>query len=461
MIQFHQAERRMSKLRLAIAGPAGSGKTYSALLIAFGMEAQSSKPKAQRATIALIDTERGSGDLYAHLGPYDVCSITAPFEPEKYTAAIQAAEEAGYEVIIIDSLSHAWSGEGGILDLHGHLADRSGNSWAAWRKVTPRHNRLVEAMLQSPCHIIATLRSKMEYTQVTENGKTAVKKLGMNPIQRDGMEYEFTLFLDLDLDHLATATKDRTTLFDGRFFKPSQDTGRSLMAWLGEGKGQRSEDRGQRSEAESSKVKAERMEDGRQGTEAESSKVKAESAERRGHSAEDGLPPTSTLQPAASSPQGGNGGQPAEVGTGKGNGQGAKGEHKGGNGLSILFAKLGGYGIDREAYRAYCHQKYAIPSMKEMTPAQREEQIKILNSLRNDDRLQEFRRILLEIASRKEQGAGSEESGVGGRESGVRDGGTEELENRRASISSEDAEEWVPPADPLPGQARAPEFNYF
>ena len=249
MIQFHQAERRMSKLRLAIAGPAGSGKTYSALLIAFGMETQSSKPKAQRATIALIDTERGSGDLYAHLGQYDVCSITAPFEPEKYTAAIQAAEEAGYDVIIIDSLSHAWSGEGGILDLHGHLADRSGNSWAAWRKVTPRHNRLVEAMLQSPCHIIATLRSKMEYTQVTENGKTAVKKLGMNPIQRDGMEYEFTLFLDLDLDHLATATKDRTTLFDGKFFKPSQDTGRSLMAWLGEGKGQRSEIGSQRSVA--------------------------------------------------------------------------------------------------------------------------------------------------------------------------------------------------------------------
>ena len=180
-----------------------------------------------------------------------------------------------------------------------------------------------------------------------------------------------------------------------------------------------------------------------QGTEAESSKVKAESGERSGHSAEDGLPPTSTLQPAASSPQGGNGG----------NGKG--------NGLSILFAKLGGYGIDREAYRAYCRRKYAIPSMKEMTPAQREEQIKILNSLRNDDRLEEFRRILLEIASGKEQGAGSEEPVVGGRESGVRDGGTEELENRRASISSEDAEEWVPPADPLPGQARAPEFNYF
>jgi hypothetical protein len=450
MIQFHQAERRMSKLRLAIAGPAGSGKTYSALLIAFGMEAQSSKPKAQGARIALIDTERGSGDLYAHLGRYDVCSITAPFEPEKYTAAIQAAEEAGYEVIIIDSLSHAWSGEGGILDLHGHLADRSGNSWAAWRKVTPKHNRLVEAMLQSSCHIIATMRSKMEYTQATENGKTAVKKLGMNPIQRDGMEYEFTLFLDLDLDHLATATKDRTTLFDGKFFKPSQDTGRSLMAWLGEGRGQglevggrRSEDGGQRSEdgGQGLEVGGQRLEAEGQG-EDESSKLKAESEDRRGHSAEDGLPPTSTLQPAASSPQGGNGG----------NGKG--------NGLSMLFAKLGGYGIDREAYRAYCHQKYAIPSMKEMTPAQREEQIKILNSLRNDDRLEEFKRILLEIASRKEQGAGSDEQGAGGKERE----GTAESETKPAEKPVGNPEEWVPPVPRvrgIPGLVQGAEFNYF
>lgn len=152
MIQFQKAERRKSKMRLALAGPAGSGKTYSSLLIAFGILADNGNHK-----VAMIDTERGSGELYAHLGDYDVCSITSPFEPEKYTEAIKTAEELGYGVIIIDSLSHAWSGEGGLLDLHGNLADRSGNSWSAWRKVTPKHNQLVEAKGCIPMDITFTI----------------------------------------------------------------------------------------------------------------------------------------------------------------------------------------------------------------------------------------------------------------------------------------------------------------
>lgn len=219
---FRKAERKQSRLRIAIAGPAGSGKTYSALLIAFGIGGR----------IAMIDTERGSGSLYAHLGSYDVAEIGPPFTPEKYIEAIKEAERSNYDVLIIDSLSHAWAGEGGLLDQHGHIADRTNNSWAAWRKITPKHNQLVEAMLQSNCHIIATMRSKMEYAQVTENGKTVVRKLGMNPIQRDGMEYEFTVFFDLDQEHIATATKDRTGLFDGQFFKPTEEIGRRLVEWL-------------------------------------------------------------------------------------------------------------------------------------------------------------------------------------------------------------------------------------
>jgi hypothetical protein len=222
MTMFHKAERKKGKLRLAIAGPAGSGKTYSALLIAFGLGGK----------IAMIDTERGSGELYDHLGKYDVCRIEAPFEPRKYIETVRAAEDLGYETVIIDSLSHAWVGQGGLLDIHGHIADKTGNSWAAWRQVTPRHNELVDTMLQSKCHVIATMRSKMEYTQVEENGKKQVKKLGMSPIQRDGMEYEFTVFMDLDHNHTATATKDRTTLFDGQYFVPSVETGRTLLAWL-------------------------------------------------------------------------------------------------------------------------------------------------------------------------------------------------------------------------------------
>ncbi|GAB6178999.1 hypothetical protein JCM14036_03180 [Desulfotomaculum defluvii] len=225
LVQFQRAQRKRAKLRLALAGPAGAGKTYSALLIAFGIGGR----------VAMIDTERGSGELYSHLGEYDVCTIEAPFLPEKYVEAIKVAEGAGYDIIIIDSLTHAWAGTGGVLDIHGYAADKSGNSWTAWRQVTPRHNELVDALLQSKCHIIATLRSKMDHIQTTENGKTVVKKVGMNPIQRDGMEYEFGLFLDLDQSHMASSSKDRTSLFDGQVFKPSREIGRKLVEWLDSG----------------------------------------------------------------------------------------------------------------------------------------------------------------------------------------------------------------------------------
>lgn len=224
-VKFHRAQRKKAKLRLGIAGPAGSGKTFSALQMAFGLG----------GPVAMIDTERGSGELYCHLGEYDVCTLEAPFTPEKYVEAIKSAEAAGYGVIIIDSLTHAWAGTGGVLDIHGYAADKAGNSWTAWRHVTPRHNELVDAMLQSKCHIIATLRSKMDHIQTTENGKTVIKKVGLNPIQRDGMEYEMTVFLEIDHSHMASASKDRTSIFDGQVFKPNTETGRKLLAWLESG----------------------------------------------------------------------------------------------------------------------------------------------------------------------------------------------------------------------------------
>jgi hypothetical protein len=225
---FRKAERRKAKLRCALAGPSGSGKTFSALLMAFGLGGK----------VALIDTENGSGDLYAHLGEYDICPITAPFIPDKYIAAIKAAEAAGYDVIIVDSLSHAWAGEGGLLDMQGKIADSGkGNSYTAWRSVTPKHNALVEAMLQSKSHIIATVRSKQDYVQEKdEKGKvTQIKKVGMAPVQREGLEYEFTVFFDLSMQHEASASKDRTSLFDSRFIKPSPELGKELLAWLNSG----------------------------------------------------------------------------------------------------------------------------------------------------------------------------------------------------------------------------------
>lgn len=222
-MQIRKAERKKAKLRLGIAAPSGAGKTYSALLMAFGIGGK----------IGLIDTEHGSGDLYAHLGDYDVIGIEAPYTVAKYTQAIKAFEEAGYSTIIIDSLSHAWAGDGGLLDKQGKMADRGTNSFAAWRTITPEHNALVDAMLQSPCHIIATMRAKQEYVlETNDKGKQQPKKVGMAPVQREGMEYEFTVMLDVDMHHIASASKDRTSLFDGRFFKISQETGKELLDWL-------------------------------------------------------------------------------------------------------------------------------------------------------------------------------------------------------------------------------------
>jgi len=225
---FTKAKRKRAKLRLGISGPSGSGKTFSSLLIARGLGEK----------IAMIDTEHRSGELYDDITNYDVCTIEAPFTPDKYTEAIKTAESAGYGTIIIDSLSHAWAGEGGLLDLQGKIVDSGkGNSYTAWRFVTPKHNALVEAMLQSKCHIIATMRSKMAYALQQNGSKSEVVKVGMEPIQRDGMEYEFTVVLDLSVEgHVATATKDRTRLFDGKHFIPKPETGTSLREWLDNGK---------------------------------------------------------------------------------------------------------------------------------------------------------------------------------------------------------------------------------
>mgnify|MGYP001157795136 CR=1 FL=1 len=227
---LRKAERKKAKLRLGIVGPSGSGKTYSSLLIAYGITGDWSK-------IALIDTENGSGDLYAHLGEYNVLTLEAPYTPDRYIEAIKACEDAGMEAIIIDSLSHAWAGEGGALDIQGAAAARIGNSWSAWREVTPMHNALVNTMLTSKCHIIATMRAKTEYVQEKDpaTGKSIVRKIGLAPVQRDGMEYEFTITMDISTEHIATASKDRTGLFDGQYFKPSIETGKKLLEWLESG----------------------------------------------------------------------------------------------------------------------------------------------------------------------------------------------------------------------------------
>jgi hypothetical protein len=226
---FQKATKKQAKLRLAISGPSGSGKTMGALSLAQGLGGR----------IALLDTEHGSASLYSDKFDFDVMELAPPFAPERFIEAINGAAAAGYGVLVIDSITHEWDGAGGILDIHDKVtrAAKSGNSYTAWAEVTPRHNALLNAILRAPIHIISTLRSKTEYVLQDVGGKSVPRKLGMAPIQRAGYEYEQTVVLDLSLDnHLATATKDRTSLFDGATPEPiSRTTGEKLLAWLNDG----------------------------------------------------------------------------------------------------------------------------------------------------------------------------------------------------------------------------------
>lgn len=244
-IELRKAERKKAKARVGLSGPAGSGKTYSSLLIAYGLCHDWSK-------IAIIDTENHSGELYVntnydgvHIGEYNIVLLEPPYEPERYIEAIKVCENAGMSVIIIDSLTHAWAGKGGLLEIQGKAAEKTGNSWTAWRNVTPRHNELVESILQSSCHMICCIRAKMDHVQEKDpqTGKTIIRKVGMGSIQRDGMEYEFTVFFDLDQSHDASSTKDRTHLFDGKYMKPSFKMGEMLLEWLEIGKEESTEDK--------------------------------------------------------------------------------------------------------------------------------------------------------------------------------------------------------------------------
>lgn len=219
---FKKAQKSASKLKILLQGASGSGKTWSSLVLA----------KSLGKKIAVIDTEKGSASLYADKFDFDVAEMSSPYEPEKFILAINEAEKAGYDVIILDSISHEWQA---CLDLVTQIAkDKfSNNSYMAWSKVTPRHDKFVNAILQSNCHIIATTRAKTEYVTTSSDGKKiAPTKIGMAGIQRDGLDYEFTVVFELTQSHLANATKDRTSLFDGKDFIITEETGKELLKWL-------------------------------------------------------------------------------------------------------------------------------------------------------------------------------------------------------------------------------------
>ena len=224
---FIKAVKEQAKLRLAIFGPSGAGKTFTALRLAAGLG----------GAIGCIDSERGRAKLYADRFDFAVLELNT--KPEKSVEGYcRAIADAGkdFNVLIVDSLSHAWQE---LLEQVDQLAAGKfhGNSWSAWSEATPRHKKLVDALLGCPCHLIVTMRSKTEWTQEkTDNGKLRPVKIGLAPEQGKGIEYEFDLLMEMNQDHYATISKDRTGKFQDQIIqKPGEDMGRALAAWLGEG----------------------------------------------------------------------------------------------------------------------------------------------------------------------------------------------------------------------------------
>ena len=230
--EIRKVEKKRLKLKIGIQGPSGSGKTYSALKLANGIE-------KDWENIFFIDTENESASYYESLGPFNHLPFEAPYSPARYIEAIDACLGAGAKVIIIDSLSHEWEGKGGCLEMADEVTKkmRNPNSFTAWRDVTPLHNAFVDHMRTSPCHIICCTRTKQEYAMETNSkGKIQPKKVGLKGVQRDGLDYEFGLVFELDMDHMAFSGKDRTGLFmDKPKHMINEDTGRDLLRWANSG----------------------------------------------------------------------------------------------------------------------------------------------------------------------------------------------------------------------------------
>ncbi len=219
-MQLRKSERSKAKIKMALQGPSGAGKTLSALLIAQGLT------NGNLAKVAIIDTENGSADLYSHLGNYNVLTLESPHSPERYMEAIDVCLNAGMEVIILDSISHAWDY---LIDYHSSLP---GNSFTNWAKITPRQKAFVDKILQCNAHIISTMRVKQDYVLSEKNGKMVPEKVGLKAIQRDEISYEFTIVFDIDSKHFAVSSKDRTQLFEGKPpFTINTSTGKKILDW--------------------------------------------------------------------------------------------------------------------------------------------------------------------------------------------------------------------------------------
>jgi hypothetical protein len=227
---FKKATKEQIYLRMALDGPAGSGKTYTALKVGQALA------ELAGGRMACLDSEAGNAKKYADVFDFDHAPL-GDYSPDSYTKGIKAAVEGGYKVVVVDSLSHAWAAAGGALDQADKASVRTGNKYTAWREVTPKHNLLVETILNSPIHVIATMRSKMEYVlETNEKGKQVPRKVGLAPVQREGMEYEFDVVASCDFNHNVSITKTRCSAIDGGVYsKPGAELADILHQWLTSG----------------------------------------------------------------------------------------------------------------------------------------------------------------------------------------------------------------------------------
>lgn len=233
-LQFKKAIKEQAKLLMAISGPSGSGKTYTALTFASEL--------AGDGRIAVLDTEHGSASKYADLFDFDVLEMRPPFHPDRFTEIVKAAKSAGYSVLVMDSLTHAWDGEGGALDIVNTITPKfKGNSYMAWGEVTPIWNKMLNTIVGSGgadgMHVIGTMRSKTEYIlQENSRGKTVPKKVGMASIIRANSEYEFDILIEMDIDNVGVIMKTRCpALTGGVYTKPGKNVTDILKEWLGSG----------------------------------------------------------------------------------------------------------------------------------------------------------------------------------------------------------------------------------
>ena len=231
LAQARQATRRQLKARVAFDGPSGSGKTWTSLEWATVL--------ADGGRILVIDTEHGSASLYSDVFTFEVITWAPPYDPGELADTIRDAGGDGYAVIVVDSLSHFWEGEGGTLDIVDAAAQKArGNTFAGWKAGTPALRHLVDTILACPMHVLATMRAKTEYVlEVDSKGKQAPKKVGMAPVMRAGIEYEFTLVGDLDLDHRVSITKSRCSALADVLVQPGRagDAARQFLDWLAAG----------------------------------------------------------------------------------------------------------------------------------------------------------------------------------------------------------------------------------